>query len=31
MQHYYFEALLRKMCTCFLKDPESPTTHGCAL
>ena len=26
-----FEALLRKMCTCFLKDAQSLTTHGCAV
>jgi len=26
-----FEALLRKICTCSLKDAESLTTYGCAL
>ena len=26
-----FEALLKKMCICFLNDEESLTTYGCAL
>jgi len=29
MQHSYFEALLRKICTCFSKDAENLTTYGC--